>query len=72
MFALQSKELVDLGHVSVGVDTTETLCRSVGIRASTVSIADTGEYTEKLELVFEHDAENKGRVLKKIKRNQAF
>jgi hypothetical protein len=72
MLALQSKEPSDLGHVSVGVDTIETLCRSVGIRVSTVSIADTGEYTEKLELVFEHDTEHKRRILKKIERNQAY
>jgi hypothetical protein len=71
ILALQSKEPDGLGHVSVGIDTTETLRRSVGIRVNTMSIGDTGEHMEKLELVFEHDGEHR-RTLKKVKRNQAY
>jgi hypothetical protein len=72
LLALQSKEPDDLGHVSVGVDSTETLRRSVGIRVNTVSIPDTGERMQKLELVFEHDVQDNKRILKKVERNQAY
>lgn len=72
LLALQSKEPDDLGHVSVGVDSTETLRRSVGIRVNTVSIPDTGERMQKLELVFEHDVQDKKRILEKVERNQAY
>jgi hypothetical protein len=72
VLALQSKDPNNLGHVSVGLDTMETFRRSVGIRAHTVAIADTGESSEKLELVFEHDEENKKRSLKKVERNKAY
>lgn len=72
LLALQSKEPDDLGHVSVGVDSTETLRRSVGIRVNTVTIPDTGERMQKLELVFEHDVQDKERILKKVERNQAY
>jgi hypothetical protein len=72
MLALQSKEPDDLGYVSVGVDTMETLRRSVGIRVNTVNIADTGENMQKLELVFEHDVQDKKRTLKRVERNQAY
>jgi hypothetical protein len=36
ILALQSKEPNNLGHVSVGIDSMETLCRSVGIRVNDV------------------------------------
>jgi hypothetical protein len=72
LLALQSKEPDDLGHVSVGVDSTETLRRSVGIRVNTVSIPDTGERMQKLELVFEHDVQDNKRILEKVERNQAY
>jgi hypothetical protein len=71
MLALQSKEPSDLGHISVGIDSMETLRRSVGIRVNTVNIGDTGEYREKLELVFEQDEGLKRRTLKKVERNRA-
>jgi hypothetical protein len=72
IIALQSKEPDNLGHVSVGVDTMETLRRSVGIRVNTVNIADTGEHMQKLELVFEHDVQDKTRILEKVERNRAY
>jgi hypothetical protein len=72
ILALQSKEPNNLGHVSVGIDSMETLCRSVGIRVNTVNIAGTGEHMQKLELVFEHDVQDKQRMLKKVERNQAY
>jgi hypothetical protein len=72
MLALQSKEPSDFGHISVGIDSMETLRRSVGIRVNTVNIGDTGEYMEKLELVFEHDDGHKKRALKKVERNRAY
>jgi hypothetical protein len=72
MLALQSKEPKDLGHVSVGIDSIDTLRRSVGIRVNKVKVADTGEHTQKLELVFKHDIEDKRRILKKVERNQAY
>jgi hypothetical protein len=72
MLALQSKEPNDLGHVSVGVDSMETLRKSVGIRVITMNIADTGEHIQKLELVFEHDVQDKKRMLKKVERNRAY
>jgi hypothetical protein len=71
ILALQSKEPGDLGHVSVGIDSMETLHRSVGIRVNTVNIGDTAEHMEKLELVFEHDGEHR-RTLKKVKLDQAY
>lgn len=72
MFALQSKEPGDLGHVSVGIDSVDTLRRSVGVRVSTVDIQGTGETREKLELVFEDDEENEKRGLTKVVRNRAY
>jgi hypothetical protein len=72
MLALQSKEPSDLGHVSVGIDSMETLRRSVGIRVRTVDIQGTGEVREKLELVFEHDEEAEKRELTKVARNKAY
>jgi hypothetical protein len=72
LLALQSKEPSDLGHVSVGVDSMETLRKSVGIRVSTVNIQGTGETREKLELVFEHDEETEKRELTKVVRNRAY
>jgi hypothetical protein len=44
----------------------------VGIRVNTVTIPDTGERMQKLELVFEHDVQDKERILKKVERNQAY
>jgi hypothetical protein len=72
MLALQSKEPTDLGHVSVGVDSMDTLRKSVGIRVSTEEIQGTGEMKEKLELVFEDDEENEKRGLTKVVRNRAY
>ena len=72
MLALQSKEPTDLGHVSVGVDSMDTLRRSVGIRVSAEEIQGTGEMKEKLELVFEDDEENEKRALTKVVRNTAY
>jgi hypothetical protein len=72
MLALQSKEPTDLGHVSVGVDSMDTLRRNVGIRVSTVDIQGTGETREKLELVFEDDKETEKRGLTKVVRNRAY
>lgn len=72
ILALQSKEPADLGHVSVGVDSVDTLRRSVGIRVSTEAIQGTGETKEKLELVFEDDEENEKRGLTKVVRNRAY
>lgn len=72
MLALQSREPSNLGHVSVGIDSTETLRRNVGIRVSQVEIKGTGEAREKLELVFEEDDENEKRGLMKVVRNRAY
>ena len=72
MSALQSKGPKDIGHVSVGVDSMDTLRRSVGIRVSTVEIQGTSETREKLELVFEHDEETEKRGLTKVVRNRAY
>jgi hypothetical protein len=72
ILALQSKEPNDLGHVSVGIDSMDTLRRSVGIRVNTVEIADTGEHMEKLELVFEHDVQDEGKGIRKVERNRAY
>lgn len=72
MLALQSREPTDLGHVSVGVDSMNTLRKGVGIRVSTEEIQGTGEVREKLELVFEDDEENEKRGLTKVVRNRAY
>jgi hypothetical protein len=72
VLALQSKELEDLGHVSVGIDSIETLRRSVGIRAITMNVADTEEHIQKLELVLEHNVQDKKRMLKRVERNRAY
>lgn len=72
ILALRSKEPNDLGHVSVGLDSMDTLCRSVGIRVHAVTIGETGEVEEKLELVFEHDDKNGTRALTKVDRNKAY
>ena len=72
MLALQSKEPTNMEHVSVGVDSMDTLRRSVGIRVSTVNIQGTGKVREKLELVFEDDEENEKRGLTKVVRNRAY
>jgi hypothetical protein len=72
MLALQSKEPSDLGHVSVGVDSMDTLRRNVGIRVCQVDTGGTGEVKEKLELVFEHDEEAEKRGLLKVVRNRAY
>jgi hypothetical protein len=72
MLALQSKEPGDLGHVSVGVDSMDTLRKGVGIRVSTVEIKGTGETKEKLELVFEDDDGDEKRGLTKVVRNRAY
>jgi hypothetical protein len=72
MLALQSKEPTDLGHVSVGVDSMDTLRRSVGIRVSTEEVQGTGETKEKLKLVFEDDEENEKRGLTMVVRNRAY
>lgn len=72
MLALQSREPTDLGHVSVGVDSMDTLHKGVGIRVSTEEIQGTGEVREKLELVFEDDEENEKRGLTKVVRNRAY
>jgi hypothetical protein len=72
MLALQSKEPSDLGHVSVGVDSMDTLRRNVGIRVCQVDTGGTGEVKEKLELVFEHEEEAEKRGLLKVVRNRAY
>jgi hypothetical protein len=69
---LQSKEPSNIGSISVGVDSTRTLRRNVGIRVSTIDIGDLGRTKEKLELVFEHDEETKKRALTKVVRNRAY
>jgi hypothetical protein len=72
MLALQSKKPDNIGHVSVGLDSMETVRRSVGIRVNTSNVADTGEGIERLELVFEHDEGMEKRDLKKVERNKAY
>jgi hypothetical protein len=72
LLALQSKEPSNIGSISVGVDSTRTLRRNVGIRVSTIDIGDLGRTKEKLELVFEHDEETKKRALTKVVRNRAY
>jgi hypothetical protein len=72
MLALQPKKPDNIGHVSVGLDSMETVRRSVGIRVNTSNIADTGEGIERLVLVFEHDEGMEKRDLKKVERNKAY
>lgn len=72
MLALQSRNPGDLGHISVGLDSMETFRKNVGIRVATVSVGETGETEERLELVFEHDKENEKKGLKKLERNKAY
>lgn len=71
LLALQLKEPKDLGYVSVGLDSMETLRKGVSIRVSTVKDDDTGEEREKLELVFDNE-ETKKRGLTKIVRGNAY
>lgn len=71
MLALRSKEPNDLGHVSVGLESMDTLRQSVGIRVHAVNIGETEEVEEKLELAFEHDDDGK-RMLTKVERNKAY
>ncbi|USP74327.1 hypothetical protein yc1106_01601 [Curvularia clavata] len=71
MLALQSKEPKDLGYVSVGLCSTETFRRGVGIRVSTVKDDETGELREKLELVFDN-VETEKRGLTKVVRGNAY
>jgi hypothetical protein len=72
MLALQSRVPDHLGHTSVGIDSAETFQQSVGIRVKAVDIGDTGETIEKLELVFEHDQNAKGRESHQVERNKAY
>jgi hypothetical protein len=72
MLALQPKKPDNIGHVSVGLDSVETVRRSVEISVNTSNIADTGEGIERLELVFEHDEGMEKRDLKKVERNKAY
>jgi hypothetical protein len=72
MLALQSRDPGHLGHISVGLEKSETFQQSVGIRVSSMNVTGTGETTEKLELVFEHDQSSERRELSRIKRNKTY
>jgi hypothetical protein len=72
MLALQSRDPGHLGHISVGLEKSETFQQSVGIRVSSMNIRGTEETIEKLKLVFEHEQSNERRELSRIKRNKTY
>jgi hypothetical protein len=61
--ALQSRRPDHLGHVSVGIDSINTLAEPVGIRVNNQN---------ELELVFAHDRDVNSRDLRKIERNKEY
>jgi hypothetical protein len=61
--ALQSRRPDHLGHVSVGIDSINTLAEPVGIRVNSQN---------ELELVFAHDRDLGSRDLRKIARNKEY